>query len=375
MIANLQPRLKTIIDSKTYTNVLTPNVSTSFTNTSGGTGGNVILNSVYEFSYKFTQPSASKINVYSRTGEDGQQQDSGLGTIVVRTFDTTSRTMLDDRIVVYNDPDYCVFEHTFWDRPDGVWIYTNERLRADVNNAAAGRNCLLKSTDGKIGRAFGAPIVQAAVTDYIVPLNVIPDAGGQNYLYIGKGAPAGLRRAAVAADGTLSAMSDRLISASGLTEGSIVDLGSGTFLGVFRLDGGGFLQQASSTDYGATWTALSSTGIGAATGAKITPKLLKCMNRPGNLMTMFNDRGSSNRDRGSSNNPIASALSGAWVAPSFIGTPSTQGNGGGVGIDIDRNEYLYCVAQQTGSPVVTNLIWWIIRDSYSTKVQNLNAWQ
>jgi len=375
MIADIQPRLKTIIDSKTYSNVLTPNAATSFTNTSGGTNGNVILNPVYEFSYKFTQPNSSRINVYSRTGEDGQQQNAGLGTIVVRTFDTVSRTMLSDRIEVYNDPLYCVFEHTFWDRPDGVWIYTNERLRSDVNNVALGRNCLLKSTDGKVGRAFGAPIVQAAVTDYIVPLNIIPDENGQNYLYIGKGAPAGLRRAAVAIDGTLGAMSDRLISATGLTEGSIVDLGGGTLLGVFRLDGGGFLQQSSSTDYGATWAALSSTGLGAATGAKITPKLLKCMNRPGNLITMFNDRGQGNRDRGSSGNPKASALANTWVAPNFIGTPATQGNGGGVGIDINRNEYLYCVAQQTGSPVVTNLIWWILRDSYSTKIQKIAAWE
>lgn len=375
MIGPIHDSAAARIAAATYTNAF-EFAAQSITVANGGTAGNTILNPVYEFSYKFTRPSADQINVYARTGEDGQQSVSGLGGIVVRTFDIPSRSMLSDRVEVYNDPDYCVFEHAFWDRPDGVWIYTHERLRSDPSNAAAGRICLIKSTDGKRGRSFAPPIVMPW-SDYVLPLGVYPGnaTGTEQYFYFGGGSPKGVRRSLVSSDGTLSAMSSPLTTASGLTEASIVAWPDGRMLAVIRLDGGGFLQQASSLDYGASWSAVSSTGIGASTGAKVTPKLLRCLNRPGRLITMFNDRGNGNRDVASSGNPAAGAFAGAWAATSFIGTPATQGNGGGVGIDVERSEYLYCCARQTGSPVVTELRWWTIRDNYLTRVQSPAPWQ
>lgn len=375
MIGAIHASAKAVIDVGEYTNSIIPGTSPSFTNTVGGTGGVVSLNPVYEFGYKFLRKNAKIINVFSRTGEDGNQQTVGLGGIIVRSFDAVSKTMLSDRVEVYNDPNYCVFEYLPYSTGSEIWIYTHERLRSDPNNASLARTCLIKSTDGLVGRSFAAPVVQTAWNDYIVPLNILPDASGQNYLYLGKGSPAGLRRATVAADGSLGPISSALIAAPGLTEGYIVSVAPGTFLGVFRLDGGGFLQQASSADYGATWTALSSTGIGAAASAKITPTLMRCLNRPGNVITVFNDRGNGNRDLASSGNPIASALAGTWVATNFVGSPATQGNGGAFPINIDTQEYLYVVARQTGSPVVTDLIYWVIKDRYATKIQNLAAWQ
>jgi hypothetical protein len=375
MIGAIHARAKAVIDAGTYSNLIIPGTSPSFTNTVGGTGGIVSLNPVYEFGYKFLRKDENTINVFSRTGEDGDQQTTGLGGIIVRTFDQLSKVMLADRVEIYNDPTYCVFEYLPYSTGSEIWIYTHERLRSDPNNTALARTCLIKSTDGLVGRTFAAPVVQSAWNDYIVPLKILPDSSGQNYLYVGKGSPAGIRRCTVAVDGTLGAISAALISASGLTEGYIISVSPGTFLGVFRLDGGGFLQQASSTDYGATWTALSSTGIGAAASAKITPTLMRCLNRPGNLITVFNDRGNGNRDLGSSGNPIASALAGTWVATNFIGSPATQGNGGGFPLNVNNQEYLYVIARQTGSPVVTDMIYWVIKDRYSTKVQNVAGWE
>lgn len=375
----IHPAAKSALDGLTNSNVITPNTGAAISVLSGGADGNAVVNTEYELGYKYTKPNDNTINVYARTGQDGTVQTVGNGAIVVRTFDIPSASMLSDRIQIWYDAIWAVYEYMVWDRPNDVWIYLAERARGSSENSAV-RFSLLKSTDGKVGRSFS----RAKVLDYVatnaalqIPLSFVKaGAGGTgDYIVLGVGQPAGLRLANILPDGDWGTPSV-IVLTNGISEGSFINAPTpGTILGVYRNDSGNSLLAAYSTDFGATWTSNISTGVGAATGAKPTPTLLKCANNPNRVITLFNDRGSLNNDRGSGLNPISAVLANTWNSTITINGTATQGNGQLVEIGKSTSKYLYCVPKEVGSsPVLTDLRWWVLQENY-TKSVSPNPWR
>lgn len=373
MVAAIHSAVKATLDSRTYTGVITPS-ATTFTIVKGGTGGNIIAGSIYEFSYKPTPVSETTINVYARTGQDGDQFNAGRGNVSVRSFDIPSRSMLSDRIEVYQPATYAVYELGVWVMGGSVWLYTYERLRSDPSNTSLARVCVLKSTDGLVGRAFSAPVVQSFNSLIILHSVINADAGGVNKRAImGYSNPQGLHRCEVSANGTFSTPV-RLWTLANATEGYAVNAdNNGTVIDVFRVDTGGFLMQSVSTDWGLTFSAPVSTGIGAATKAKPTPYLTLTPNFGNRVTTMFNDRGNGNRDLASALNPVSNVLSATWNATNFIGAPATQGNGNGCVVSVNAREYLYVVAKENLPN--TDLYWWTMKDNFTTYNVPPNPWR
>lgn len=379
--------VKAALDAKTYTGNIVPNNTTTATVVVGGTSGVAIPYSVYDWGFKFIRVSDTTINVYSHTGSDQQAGDAGTGAMRMRTFDIPTQTMNNDGIEFQLDDTYYIQEHHPVVLGGSIYIYLVELLRAEVNVVANRRVRMIKSTDGLVGRSFGAPINltqgdpnEAALKNASVIHEIYNGNadGSIKYLNRGSGSPAGLRRQTVGPDGVLSDTT-LINAASGYSEGSTLNLdNTGRVLDINRINTGAKLQQCYSADWGASWSPLVDTNIGAATGAKVTPSMCKSASRGDRVTVFFNDRGDSSRDVISALNPIDAvgvASAPAWNPTTYLGAVGTQGNGAGCVADRKKGTYLYCVADEIVSGETTRMLYWVAKDNYTTKQVQPAPWR
>jgi len=363
MISAIHAAVKASLDAKTYTARAYP-TGTSISVVKGGPTSVRVTNPVFEISYKLAPVSASTINVYCRTGADTFQYLTGYGEVVCRTFDIASRDFNNDRAVVYTDATYCVYEALPWVINGKIFLFTHERLRSDPTNTATARNCVMVSTDGLVGKSFSAAVV-ASFTNYVIPSSVITNSDGTySIIYGAAAAPTGIYKAAIstAYDGTLTGFGQ--VSTNVGSEGGYLNLdASGTVMGLYRFDAGAPLRAIKSTNWGAAWSAFANT-IGAATGAKVTPKLIRCAGDATKSIVSFNDRGNGNFDYVSSLNTDASLTANSLRAPARLSdTTNSLGNSSICVLSSADRSYL-CVATATGSGNNPNqMFWWIFTDS------------
>ncbi len=363
MIGPIHTAIKASLDSRTYTNRTYP-TGTSISVIKGGPTSIRVANPVFEISYKLVPISASTINVYCRTGADNFQYLPGYGEVVCRTFNTSIRDFNNDRTVVYSDANYCVYEALPWVINGSIFLFTYERLRSDPTNPAVARNCVMVSTDGLVGKSFG-PAVVASFTNYVIPSAVITNSDGTlSIIYGAAAAPTGIYKAAISTsyDGTLTGFAQ--VSTNVASEGGYLNIdGSGTVMGLYRFDAGAPLRATKSTNYGVSWTAFTNT-IGAATGAKVTPKLIRCSGDSTRTIVSYNDRGAGNFDYVSSLNTDASLTSYSLRSPArFSDTTNSLGNSSICALSSADRSYL-CVVTSTGSGnSPNNMYWWIFTDS------------
>lgn len=364
MIGNIQKVIKPILAGATYQPYGFPSQSAIGVEQGNGNGVQR-FNPEYEISYKFTEVSDTVLNCFVRTGADNFQHVAGFGNIVLRTFDKTNKKFNDDRGYVYQPSLYCVYELFPFIYQGSVYIATYERLRSDPTNEALGRNCILKSTDGLVGRNFGAPVVQSFI-NYSVPSAFCDGPSNTKYLYFGVQTVGvtGLYRALFSADGTLSGFSSVLLTQ--LSENSILNIdNAGNMLCVYRINTGNRLFQTRSSNYGATWTAGVSTGLGAATGAKVTPSMHFSKTNPTRINLAFNDRGAGNRDFVTTGTLATNALTPSWrLLSSFSTTRNTNGNGELYPIN-EKGDLIYVAQSASATNDPNNVFYWIFNEGFN----------
>lgn len=364
MLSNIQPAIKTILDGATYQPYSFPSQSAIGIEQGNGNGVQW-TNPEYEISYKFVDISESLLNCYVRTGADNYQHFAGFGNVVLRTFDKVNQKFNDDRGYVYQPTDYCVFELYPFIYQGSIYIATYERLRSDPTNEALGRNCIIKSNDGLVGRSFNAPVVQSFI-NYAVPSAFCDGPSGSKYIYYGVQTVGvtGLYRALFSADGTLSGFASVFLTQ--LSENSIVNTDNiGGMLCVYRINTGNRLFQTRSTNYGQTWTAGVSTGLGAATGAKVTPSMHFSKTNPTRLNVAFNDRGNGNRDFITTGTLTTNANSASWrLLSTFSTTRSTNGNGEFYPIN-NQGDCIYIAQSASATNDPNNVFYWIFNEGFN----------
>lgn len=306
---------------------------------------------------------------YFRTGADDYQGTDSHGTVGVRSFLKSKLRFSGDpadRQIVYSPTLWAVWEHCEYQIDGKVWMVTTERLRTDSTQI---RHMLQISTDGLIGRAFGAPVELAAAagTNHTWHQAPITDKDGVTWIYLSSPSPSGLYRWQVdKANGLLINYERRSTQAQ--SEGCIlqVDKAAGKLINVFRVDAGDYLRQQTSSDNGATWTASVSTGLGS-TGVKVQPRIIE--DADGNVAVAFMDRGGGNYDYISLGTTKANAFANVYRAVKAISLTTTNGNGDLFVLDKAKGLYLYTCISTSAANAPNNSYYWVLKISKNTRPQ------
>lgn len=378
MLANMHAAASQTLAGMTYRNVITP---TNYTNANiqvGGVSGGVVDNQNYQFNGRLVRV-GQQVYLYSRIGQDYDYVEPA-GAITRAVFDIPSRSWVEGPVVVFDQGAEWMVYSQFWQVRDGrLWCYFSRTQRDAWEDLAAAEFMLMRSTDGLVGKTFETPILLGRFghADICGIIDGAPD-GSIKYMVLGGSAPR-IKFLRMSPDG-LSVSTDNVPTVSYgarlMTEGQFINVDrSGRVIGVMRDNNGSELLYTVSSDWGATWTPIASTGLGASTGAKVTPKLLKAAGRPNNLFAYFNDRGAGLLCFVSGHNPVDSAFSGAWNNEWQLGDLWSQGNGDSIVIDEARHEYLIFTAKHTAdTPTQTDTRFWVLRDGYE-KTLYPNPWQ
>ncbi|MBW9334584.1 exo-alpha-sialidase [Herbaspirillum sp. RU 5E] len=310
----------------------------------------------------------NQINFYTRTGADSYQQTTGYGNVVCRTFYKDLLAFGVDRTVVYAPVDWAVFEHCEYIINGKVWMFTTERLRADT---AQIRVMVQISTDGLAGRSFGTPIAVSsggtAVTDNLLYCAVpITDNTGKLWIYFSCESPTGLYRIQVnpAFDGTFTGYAK--VSSQTMSEACVADVdGAGKLVCVYRAGTATYLQQMTSSNYGATWTAGVSTGLGLSNGTKVQPRIIESAD-PLRFIVAFSDRAAQQYDRVVPLVLKTSAFANSYRSAVQLWGGQTNGNGDIIVLDAAKRLYLIAATNSASNNAANGISWGVFADSTAT---------
>lgn len=365
---------KSLLDTQTYNPY--PYASPSQIQQMKGVGIQVSrTNPVYEIGYRCNKIAASnRINLYCRTGADNYQHTVGYGNVIIRNFYTDIMEFdgsATDRATVYdsnveNGGLWAVFEYCTYIINNSIWLFTTERDRA---TQATIRVMLKISTDGLIGRSFGPSIAvmngATAITDNALwsPYPIV-DNNGDIWIYYSVESPTGLYRFKInnTFDGTISSYAK--LTSTTMSECAVNAANStGNLICVFRINSGStYLQMMTSSNYGATWNAPVSTGLGLVNGIKVQPRILQSSDQARFIVT-FMDRGAQSLDKVSSLNLKTSAFSNSYRSVVQLSQNQTNGNGDICLADQNSGMYFYISCTQTSLNAANNMSYWILKDS------------
>lgn len=322
----------------------------------------------YEIGYHILRRDSNTLNVYCRTGADAYVQVPPFGNVVVRTFLTDSLAFdgsASDRQYVYQPTDWTVFDHCEYIINNSVWMFTLEKLRADMSQV---RMMVQISTDGLVGRAFGAPIQVVvggtALTNTILfCANLITDTSGNIWVYFSCESPTGLYRMQVnpTFDGTFSNYSR--VSTQTISEACVATVdNTGKLVCVFRAPSATYLQQMTSANNGASWTAGVSTGLGLTTGVKVQPRIKQSAD-PSRFIVTFMDRAAQSYDRVSTQILKSNAYANNYRQAVQFGPGQSNGNSDVFLIDAATGIYLYIACNIGAYNVGNGASYWVYKDS------------
>ncbi len=310
--------------------------------------------------------------LFQQRGADSEQIigcSSPVGDIFVRTYTKSTNTMSASPTAIFSDATYAA-KGIFVQRNPGesfFRLYFNAFERAVSTTAT--KVFMMKSTD-LTGTSWGAPVtIMNDTTDGFGGwLNT--ESINKKLLVIMSTTSQGTKAALFQTtdNGDTFTLYSTIPGTSGTNgEGSFINDpdGGGKILGVMRKSTGDYLLQVSSADYGLTWSSISSTGLGASTGAKVQPKLIISAGDLSRVTTYFYDRGD-NRLKISAPTKFANAYAGNWLSTYLIGT-SSQGNGGIMPIDFSLRRYI--VSTATGAEPDNAMNWWVFKDLYTWVAQ------
>jgi hypothetical protein len=372
--------VKSFINTRSYSNSIVPLEYGAANSISGGNAGNQLVNSNYQFNCKLVRIDENTVYCYNRIGEDTGNFQADvtprLGSMVKRKFDIPTKTWSAADVVVYSAPiDWTVHSFKPYIVNGSIWIYATKLVRSTYPQTTGCTNSLFKSTDGLIGESFTE--TSLGINEQFLDIWALCTAqNGSKFLIVGNGNPnlQILRSTDGGNTFTVDSSVDMHPGSNHVTEGQFIQLDESpnVIIGVLRDNNGNNLLQTTSSDWGLTWSnPITNTGLGAATGAKVTPKILRAANNPNSVVMYFNDRGIGNRNRLSGVTPISEFISNIQRTTSFIGTQSTQGNGDF--LEIDKNNQIYLVVtylsvtNPSGVPSAnnTNTVWWLWQDLYT----------
>lgn len=389
--------LQSALATKTYTNVISMNAYSSSNNISGGNPGNNIAGdgTTYQYARTIVNTENGKVLMFTFIGEDN----NGLypaGSIARYQYDIQSNAWSAEHPIIFNAAswlpapspyaDWIVHDHEAYKVGNKLRIYfsANDRANLAVSNSA---DYMIESTDGLVGRTWTAPVE-------VIPwhTNGVPTHGAS---LISSGTP-GISWLMVVGDTTSIAcfamevndatglptgVRRTVIGSAGFTvgEGDFVRIDANRVIGVIRNNGGSGLYMVTTTDNFATPGNLvlmrdaSLNTIGAATGAKVTPKINLCANNPSSVVAYFTDIGDGNRTK-MVKATVTNAFANVWDSTAYLGTIANQGNSAMHAIDIANSTYL-CVSslQKTNASGIpsanyTDIIWWLWKDLYTKSI-------
>ena len=339
----------------------------------GGSAGNTLTNSVYEFNGVLVQIDDNTVLKFDRIGSDSDTDPRGIITRIACTLNAAKTTCTWGSETNIFDPgtDYSVANFFVRNKGDSLWMYIIKYPVSDLTHSVI---TLIKSTDIQ-GTSWGAETTIRA--DQVGRPNfggwLTTASASINYLVL-IGDSSICRICALQnsdADATDTFTAGPTFLTGGTTdwgEGTCVNISGGRIICVLRDNSsspGHYLTQVNCTSYGQSCTAPTSTGLGTAGGIKVTPKLIQAAGHSDRLVTYFYDRGDA-RAKISGPTLEDSAFNGNWIPIYLIGTNS-QGNGNITVIDSTNFKYLIYTAKQVGTPGAggtTNTLWWILKDIY-----------
>lgn len=388
--------VKANLDTKAYTNSISLNAYSSANNISGANSGNNIAGdgTTYQYARTIVNTENGKVLMFTFIGEDND----GLypaGSIARYEFDINSLAWSSQHQVIFNAAswtppspyaNWIVHDHEAYKVGDKLRIYFSANDRANLAQPDSA-DFMIESTDGLVGKTWTAPV-------NVIPwhTNGVPTHGAS---LISSGT-AGFSWLMVVGDTTSIAcyamevndttglptgVRKTVIGNAGFTvgEGDFVRIDANRVLGVIRNNAGSGLYMVTTTDNFATagtLTLMKDAGnntIGAATGAKVTPKINLCINNPDNVVVYFTDRGDGNRTK-LSKASITNAFANVWDAATYLGTIANQGNSAMHAIRTKRTTYL-CVSSLQKNNVsgipsshYTDIIWWLWQDIYTKSI-------
>jgi hypothetical protein len=366
-LSQLHAAAAQVLAGQTYTPYAYPSPA-QITNTKGVGVQQQRPTPEYEIGYHTTRVDSNTLNVYNRTGADSYQQTTGYGNVVVRSFliDILSfNGSASDRQYVYQPATWAVFEHCEYVINGSIWMFTTERLRTDTNQI---RVMVQISTDGLVGRSFGAPIAVTSggtpVTDNLLYCaNVITDTSGNTWIYFSCESPTGLYRIQVnpAFDGTFSNYSR--VSTQTMSEACVATVdGTGKLVCVYRAGTATYLQQITSANNGATWTSGVSTGLGLSNGTKVQPRIVQCAD-PARFIVAFSDRGGTQFDKTAPQILKTNAYANVYRQVVQLGAGQTNGNGDVYLLDATTGTYFYIACNQASNNAANGFSYWVFKDS------------
>ncbi len=364
---------------------LTPSTTAAANLVSGAAGnGNVATQDQYCWHDQYicadanwTKESQTGENwlLFQTTGSDAQLiagVTQPTGDIIMRTYTKSTNTMQADYSTIWTDATYYTSGQIVIRNPGESFyrVYFMKFPRADGSYANQYPALfMMKSTD-LTGATWGTPVAVTSEAYGILgtrfidtedpSVKIFPLIRGSNnkptFLSTSDGGD------------TFNATPYSDINYTGGEEATFVkEQGSGRMIGVFRKNTGDYLLQSVSSDYGLTWSALFSTGLGAATGAKVVPVLITSAGFPDRVTAYFYDRGD-NRLKFSSPTLFDDAYTGTWQTEYLLGTAS-QGNGCCAVIDAGKAWYIASTNKENGGGAFTDQNWWVIKDIYTWVAQ------
>lgn len=305
----------------------------------------------------------AQIKAYWRADSDIAATDTApSGNLFLTEYDIAAETW-SSPITIYDAGSGYAAEHLVEVRTAEIWIYF--MLFTSRASILTGDVVLIKSTDGLVGHAFGAPQVIRSGVSYQECGSLIA-TGDSNVLRLIQASASGFFVTDVSATTGL-ALSATVTLAAGIAvaESAFVPIGAGKVVGLVRTTAGGYLFQATSADYMATCTVAFSTGIGASSAnAKVRPRIQLAAGRTDYLIASFIDRGDSNRLKLLGPALCDDAYNNKWPAVyRFSGAVSTQGNGDFCTMDDETKRYLILEpAALAAPPANNNTFSWVMQD-------------
>lgn len=346
-----------IVTSDTFLPMGLPNM------VSGSLLGNIIDNADYQYGQRLVKFGADTVLMFSYTGEDGDYTNPGVGNQTLRKY-TISTGTWGDLSVIYSDGATSYSRDNFpWINDDGTiflfflkWATSNQDGNASLMMMKSTNAVTFTTPVAILTGIASSPQISAVLNTAdptvkrlcLTSLNVVTKMD----LVAASGSPV---------TGTTST------SALGINcaEGGYRNVGTGgNVIGILRVTAGDRLYMTTSPDYGATFTTAVNTGLGAASGTKVTPCLQLSAGDTGYVVASWNDRGNSNRLNLSPPTLIADALANKWQ-PGFIFQTmgNTRGNGSFCVLDNVARRYLLVEPQETAdSPKQTDTHWFVIQD-------------
>lgn len=356
----------TVLSLATYSNVIATTTPATASNViTGSTTGTSIVNSSYFFSGNLCRMSADKVLFVAHDGvDDGESINDGKLSQQTFTISTSSW----GSITTAYDPGAgknCLGPQTFSRGNGTLWSFFTEFTTAN----SATTSVLKRMISMDYGVTWAAPTtIKTFVTGFSQATNLLTFANDANrMLLIVSGYASPDIQLLESTNGGTSFPTTITLYGGGLTlsECSVVNINDTNLIAVLRDDAGNRLLMSKSVDGGATWSAPASTGLGAATGVKVQPRIYKAAGRNDRLIVLFYDRGDS-RFKWLSTTTVTNALANTWDATYLLGT-GARGYGDICVIDEINKTYLVTNDKEILA-IECDRLWWTVKDIYASSI-------